>query len=235
MSYFGVLLGFIGILGCTQNVYPNPTISTYFPNWAQYNANPYAFTPQKIAPIVSKLNVINYAFAYFCPSNSMYQPYWVKPPYSVCNGKQAFQITNIEYNDNQMYKEIINYKKTNPNLKILISVGGWNFPSNFFSVMVSNKTSRTVFIDSVVAYMKEYGFDGLDIDWEYPKLIQYNIYKYIHSNNISLTILIYIFDNNIAHQIEPMKLRLVVLNLERKSMREEVLMIRIIYYYWFKN
>eukprot|EP00490_Sorites_sp_Unknown_P001135 CAMPEP_0114658582 /NCGR_PEP_ID=MMETSP0191-20121206/16030_1 /TAXON_ID=126664 /ORGANISM="Sorites sp." /LENGTH=310 /DNA_ID=CAMNT_0001881025 /DNA_START=436 /DNA_END=1368 /DNA_ORIENTATION=- len=34
--------------------------------------------------------------------------------------------------------------------------------------MVSNKTSRTVFIDSVVAYLKEYGFDGLDIDWEYP-------------------------------------------------------------------
>ena len=93
----------------------------------------------------------------------MIQPYWVDPPYSVCNGKQPFQITNIEYNDDQMYKEIIAYKQTNPNLKVLISVGGWNFPSHFWSGMVANATARQVFVQSVVAYFEKYGFDGLDI------------------------------------------------------------------------
>lgn len=98
----------------------------------------------------------------------MVQPYWVDPPYSVCDGKQPFQITNIEYNDAQMYKEIIAYKATNPALKVLISVGGWNFPSHFYSTMVANATARSVFIQSCIKYFETYGFDGLDIDWEYP-------------------------------------------------------------------
>ena len=170
MALVFLFLIFISLLSLvlSSNIFPNPTISTYFPNWAQYNPNPYTFTPAKLSPIINEINVINYAFAYFCPSSSMIQPYWVNPPYSVCNGKQPFQITNIEYNDEQMYKEIINYKKTNPNLKVFISVGGWNFPSNFYSTMVSNVEYRTTFINSVVAYLNKYGFDGLDIDWEYP-------------------------------------------------------------------
>ena len=34
--------------------------------------------------------------------------------------------------------------------------------------MVANATARSVFIQSVVAYLETYNFDGLDIDWEYP-------------------------------------------------------------------
>eukprot|EP01083_Nonionella_stella_P235989 829252_1 len=169
ISFFKALTCLLIIkLASSQNTYPTKVVGTYFPNWAQYTASPYTFTPASLKPIISKLNVINYAFSYFCPSPDMYQPYWVQPPYSVCNGKQPFQITNIEYNDPTMYKQIINYKSTNPNLKVMISVGGWNFPSNFYSTMVANQTARTVFIQSVIAYMDQYGFDGLDIDWEYP-------------------------------------------------------------------
>jgi len=161
-----VLVALGGVL--SQNTLPEKVVGTYFPNWAQYTAAPYTFTPASLKPIVSKINVINYAFAYFCPPADGVQPYWVQPPYSVCDGKSPFQITNVEYNDEQMYKQIVDFKSTNSDLKVLISVGGWNFPSHFYSRMVANATSRSVFVDSVVAYLEKYNFDGLDIDWEYP-------------------------------------------------------------------
>ena len=129
-------------LAVSQNVYPTKVVGTYFPNWAQYTAAPYTFTPASLKPIISKVNVINYAFAYFCPSPDMIQPYWVQPPYSVCDGKQPFQITNIEYNDAAMYKEIIQYKSTdNPNLKVMISVGGNTYiisTINLYFILLNN-------------------------------------------------------------------------------------------------
>ena len=61
------------------------------------------------------------------------------------------------------------YKSQNADLKVVLSIGGWNFPSNFFSGMVSDKASRTTFINSAMQSMSQYGFDGIDLDWEFPK------------------------------------------------------------------
>ena len=35
--------------------------------------------------------------------------------------------------------------------------------------MVSNRNNIGIFVNSVIPFLKTYGFDGLDIDWEYPK------------------------------------------------------------------
>lgn len=43
-------------------------VSAYFPNWAQYHTAPYTYTPDKLAGIVGKLDILNYAFAYFDPN-----------------------------------------------------------------------------------------------------------------------------------------------------------------------
>lgn len=58
-------------------------------------------------------------------------------------------------------------KRENPNLKVLISVGGWLW-SGGFSDMALTPTSRAAFIDSAVAFLSRYNLDGLDIDWEFP-------------------------------------------------------------------
>ena len=40
--------------------------------------------------------------------------------------------------------------------KVVMSVGGWNFPSSYFSKMVSSATSRGKFVASVKAWMAKY-------------------------------------------------------------------------------
>lgn len=61
-------------------------------------------------------------------------------------------------------------KTRNPNLTILVSVGGWLWSTGFSDMAVST-ASRATFIDSVDAFVTRYKLDGLDIDWEYPGLI----------------------------------------------------------------
>ncbi len=58
-------------------------------------------------------------------------------------------------------------KKDNPHLTVLISVGGWTW-SGGFSDAALTPASRSVFIDSVAAFITRYHLDGLDVDWEYP-------------------------------------------------------------------
>lgn len=66
------------------------------------------------------------------------------------------------------FKRFTALKKQNPKLKTLIAIGGWNEGSVKYSAMAMAQSSRKIFVDSVVDFCKKYGFDGLDMDWEYP-------------------------------------------------------------------
>ena len=59
-----------------------------------------------------------------------------------------------------------------PALKVLLSVGGWahnDAPNAWqFTTMAATAQYRHEFIESALALLREYGFDGLDLDWEYP-------------------------------------------------------------------
>src|SRR5205823_5679300 len=58
-------------------------------------------------------------------------------------------------------------KQKHPHLKTLISVGGWTLSGPFSDAALTEK-SRSKLAKSCVAFMLRYGFDGVDIDWEYP-------------------------------------------------------------------
>ena len=65
-------------------------------------------------------------------------------------------------------------KSGNLDLQVFASIGGWTFSDNntktqpVFGNIAKNEGNRQKFADNVVSFMKEFGFDGVDIDWEYP-------------------------------------------------------------------
>lgn len=65
------------------------------------------------------------------------------------------------------FNQLRKLKSKYPHIKILISVGGWTWSGNFSSVSASEE-KRKVFADSAAEFVSKYGFDGVDIDWEFP-------------------------------------------------------------------
>lgn len=50
----------------------------------------------------------------------------------------------------------------------MIAIGGWNEGGARFSAVVANDAIRATFVKNVVAFVQKFGFDGFDLDWEYP-------------------------------------------------------------------
>ena len=65
------------------------------------------------------------------------------------------------------FDELLVLKERHPHLETLISVGGWTWSGNF-SEAARTDESRQHFARSCAAFAVRYGFDGVDIDWEYP-------------------------------------------------------------------
>lgn len=58
-------------------------------------------------------------------------------------------------------------KERNPQLFVLLSVGGWS-GSRDFSDIAASSSARKRFSASCLEIVAKYGLDGLDVDWEYP-------------------------------------------------------------------
>ncbi|KAK2749599.1 hypothetical protein FQN57_005821 [Myotisia sp. PD_48] len=71
-------------------------------------------------------------------------------------------------NDNELYRSFTALKTKKPSLKCFLSVGGWSAGVEVFSKLARSASSRKSFVQSAVTTLEKYGFDGLDIDWDYP-------------------------------------------------------------------
>ncbi|OWA53602.1 putative Chitotriosidase-1 [Hypsibius exemplaris] len=59
----------------------------------------------------------------------------------------------------------------------LLAVGGWNAGSQAFSDMAMDPDTREEFGKQAVTYLRRHGFQGLDIDWEYPRTVRARVQK----------------------------------------------------------
>ncbi|MGG7177883.1 glycosyl hydrolase family 18 protein [Clostridium paraputrificum] len=118
----------------------NQKIIGYFPSWYQGSVD------SQIQ--FDKLTHINYAFLIPNKDGSL-----------------------VPIENEPMMKEIIS-KAHSKGVKVLISVGGWSYKDvplqSTFESLARNTTSRNAFVKNVVNFVNQYGFDGADIDWEYP-------------------------------------------------------------------
>lgn len=127
----------------------------YFAEWGIYGRN------YNIADIpADKLTVVNYAFAQIKNGEvAVYDSYAATD--------KAFPGDTWDQPLKGNFNQIAKLKAANPNLKVVISVGGWTLSSPFSDAALTD-ASRKKFTDSAVRFVKQYGFDGIDLDWEYP-------------------------------------------------------------------
>ena len=69
--------------------------------------------------------------------------------------------------DTEMLRELIRLAHQQ-DVKVVLSVGGWGLEKQFESLAAS-PAGRTTFIKNLLKIVREYEFDGVDMDWEYPE------------------------------------------------------------------
>ncbi|KAJ6782844.1 hypothetical protein PWT90_02843 [Aphanocladium album] len=159
----------------------------YFTNWSGYGAN---YTAAEFP--ANDVTHLLYAFGDISSTGE------VIPSDSWIDIQKQFagpQKRDVQAQGN--IGQIFGLKKQNRNLKVLISVGGFTYSEAGKFVPATNTTEgRQRFARSAVKLIANWGFDGIDIDWEFPKdkseaanfvsllqEIRYELDKYASDNN----------------------------------------------------
>ncbi|PKI64674.1 class V chitinase CHIT5b-like [Punica granatum] len=114
--------------------------ATYYPSW---NAN--------LPPSAINTTLFTHIFyAFLSPSNVTFK----------------FELSNTTAIQLSNFTTTLRYKY--PTVKTLLSIGGFG-EGPLFAKLASSSSSRGAFINSSLEVARKFGFDGLDLDWEYPQ------------------------------------------------------------------
>ena len=94
---------------------------------------------------------INFAFALINPNN--------------------YRMDIMDEGTASRYGRVSGLKDRQPGLEVWIAIGGWamNDPGPYrtvFSDLVADEAKQDVFFESLIAFLKIYDMDGVDLDWE---------------------------------------------------------------------
>ncbi|KAH8300035.1 hypothetical protein KR044_008773 [Drosophila immigrans] len=144
----GKLLVLLAILSLGQIITAERIVNCYWGTWANYRSGNGKFDVSNI-----DANLCTHLSYSFFGIND--------------NGDIKSLDTWLDY-DLGFINQAVGLKHQNPNLKVLAVVGGWNEGSIKYSSMAGDWNKRQNFINSALNLLRANGFDGLDLDWEYP-------------------------------------------------------------------
>ncbi|KAG4071657.1 hypothetical protein HA402_011811 [Bradysia odoriphaga] len=146
LIYLGLLLFIVSVYSVNENVF------CYYGTWATYRHGSGKFGVENIDPYLC--THIVYSFLGISDDGSL---------------KILDEYLDLEENWGRgNIKKFMNLKETNPKLKLMFAVGGWNEGSLGFSNVARDSLKRQKFASQVLQFCLDYGFDGFDVDWEYP-------------------------------------------------------------------
>ncbi|XP_066149390.1 acidic mammalian chitinase-like [Euwallacea fornicatus] len=139
---------FLHLRGVKPDCDHKKEVVCYYASWALYRSEEGQFTTENIDPTLCT-NII----------------------YSFAGLNLDLQIASLDPNADITQGGFYNFsqiKAQNPCVRTTLAVGGWNEGSLKYSIMAADEQTREAFAENALKFIAYYGFDGLDLDWEYP-------------------------------------------------------------------
>ncbi|MGZ4398602.1 MAG: glycoside hydrolase family 18 protein [Gaiellaceae bacterium] len=180
-----------GATGRSAGSHPPAQVrEAFFANWDRYARN---YVVKQIP--ANKLNVIDYAFAKITPDGKCaLSDAWSDYQAPTWSGDGSVDgVADDPSNPDQHlfgnFNQLLKLKAAHPDLKVVMSIGGWSF-STYFSDVAATAGARQAFVQSCVDLVLKGNlpydpvnnwpsqsggdgvaaglFDGINVDWEYP-------------------------------------------------------------------